>query len=169
MKENTKKYLIYFYCFSIIGFIWEFTIKCFTEKNFIKPGVLFGPWLPIYGVGIIIIIILSRKLKNKFILSITSFISTGLLEYSTSVALENLFHKKYWDFSDLPLNINGRISFFTTFGFTIAAFLAIKYIISLLDKLVERVDNLKLKIILTIVSVVFAIDYISSIIYNLIR
>ena len=169
MKENAKKYLTYFYCFSIIGFIWEFSIKCFTKKNFIKPGVLFGPWLPIYGVGIIIIIFLSKKLKNKFILFITSFISTGLLEYSTSVVLENLFHKKYWDFSDLPLNINGRISFFTTLGFTIAAFLAIKYIIPLLDKLVERVENLKLKLTLIVVSVVFAIDYISSIIYNLIR
>ena len=169
MKKNTKRYLVYFYCFSIFGFIWECIINYFTEKNFVKPGVLFGPWLPIYGIGILMIIILSKKIKNKYILSIISFILIGILEYSTGVLLENLFHKKYWDFSKLPLNINGRVCFFTTLGFTIGAFLAIKYIIPLIDKLEKRIDNLKLNITLIIISIIFIIDYIFSIINNLIR
>ena len=168
MKENVNKYLIYFYCFSIIGFIWECIINCFTDKNFVKPGVLFGPWLPIYGIGILMIIMLSKKINNKYILFIISFISIGILEYSTGVLLENLFHKKYWDFSSLPLNINGKVSFFTTLGFTLVAFLTIKYIIPLIDKLEKRIDNVELNATLTMISILFIIDYIFSIINNLI-
>ena len=65
LLEKVKKIMIYFICFSFIGWIYEVAIFIIEDHIFVNRGVLYGPWLPVYGFGGYIIFFLLNKLKNK--------------------------------------------------------------------------------------------------------
>ena len=77
-----------------------------------RAGLLFGPFSPIYGVGTVLITLFLYKLTNKnfIIIFIVSALIGGCFEYLASLYLETCFGVRSWDYSHLPLNIDGRIS-----------------------------------------------------------
>ena len=71
---------------------------------------MFGPWLPIYGTGAILILALLKPFRKRPVLYfIASMILAGILEYTTSWYLETFKGMKWWDYTGYFLNINGRI------------------------------------------------------------
>ena len=102
--------LFYFAIYSFLGWCVESVYKTILEKKFINSGFLYGPFCPIYGFGAIIMILLLCKLpKNVFLVFFVSVILLTIWEYIVGVLLEKIFKTKYWDYSDLKFNINGRI------------------------------------------------------------
>ena len=61
LLEKVKKIMIYFICFSFIGWIYEVAIFIIEDHIFVNRGVLYGPWLPVYGFGGSIIFLLFKK------------------------------------------------------------------------------------------------------------
>jgi uncharacterized membrane protein len=105
----TSLILIYF-AMCMIGWVWEVTQFLILDGTFIKRGVLHGPWLPIYGVGAVLILTLLyrfRKTPTKNFWMIV--LICGLVEYYTSFFLQLFFNAEWWDYSGYFLNINGRI------------------------------------------------------------
>ena len=95
-------------------------------------GFLFGPIIPIYGIGAfigLIVFTINNPNASKLVVFLTGFIGSIVLEYPTSVILEKLFHAYWWDYSIAPFNINGRVSLFSSLGFGIAA-LVIVFVIN---------------------------------------
>ena len=73
-------------------------------------GFLNGPYCPIYGCGVVIVVAILTPLKeNLLILFAGSFLLTSVLEYITGYILEKVFHNKWWDYSDKPFNIKGYV------------------------------------------------------------
>ena len=86
----------------------------FKKKKFVNRGFLKGPWLPIYGCGmILILVLLSWCMTKPLLMFILIILLCGFLEYMTSYLLEKLFHKKWWDYKDSFLNINGTTVMFS--------------------------------------------------------
>ena len=118
-----SRYICLFFIYSFMGWIYE-TLYC-TIKNgkWENRGFLFGPACPIYGTGAVAIsVIMKVTIGNGIVLSLwqiflIAFIGSAGLEYITSWGLEKLFHAAWWDYSDFPLNLHGRISLFTSLGF----------------------------------------------------
>ena len=54
MKEKILYYINSFLIYSIIGFLLETTLKTFFIKG-MNNGILYGPWIPVYGIGGILI------------------------------------------------------------------------------------------------------------------
>ena len=107
-----------FLFFSILGWFMEVVISLFKFKKFVDRGFLLGPYCPIYGVGCICFIYLIGKFENNLIiLFIINTIVGSIIEYLTSFILEKCFNARWWDYSKLPLNINGRICIPFSFGF----------------------------------------------------
>ena len=81
--------------------------------RFINRGFLTGPLLPIYGGGAVLItVIIGRltSLESGFVMTFAlSFVICGLVEYLTSLILEKIFHARWWDYSQKPMNLHGRI------------------------------------------------------------
>lgn len=103
--------ILLFFIFSVIGWIWEVSLHLVSDGVFVNRGTMHGPWLPIYGTGgVLILIVLNKFRKNPLVEFITAIILCGCVEYFTSYYLE-LTHdgKKWWDYSGYFLNINGRI------------------------------------------------------------
>ncbi len=111
-KEDYISNLIwYFIIFSVIGIIVE-TSFGFLTMGFVesRKGFVYGPFCPIYGVGAALIILaLDRFKKSKLKIFFYGMIAGAAVEYIISFGLEALYGLKFWDYSYLPYNLNGRI------------------------------------------------------------
>lgn len=103
-------YCILFFALAFAGWLWEVLLYFFTEHAFINRGVYKGPYLPIYGVGgMILYFLLYRFKKRPRLVFFYSLVLCSLLEYFTSWFLEMRWGIRWWDYSGHFLNINGRI------------------------------------------------------------
>jgi uncharacterized membrane protein len=129
--------------FSCMGWIYE-TIYCtIKRKRWENRGFLYGPVCPIYGAGAIACEMLVDLLNSPqyafhytwWQVFIVSFFGSIVLEYSTSWALEKLFHAYWWDYSQMPLNIKGRVCFPCSVGFGFAGILVVYAIVPFMEHL----------------------------------
>lgn len=109
------EYFLWFIILSMGGWVFE-TLFCILRKHrWENRGFLYGPLCPIYGVGGIVVILIYQLLRSEGIelgwwqVFLISCFGSMTLEYFTSWALEKLFHAYWWDYSHVPLNLNGRI------------------------------------------------------------
>ncbi len=160
MIEVVKKYVFYFFAFAIFGWFWEVGVNIVLFHRFVNCGTLIGPWLPIYGWGMIYVILLSKKIKNNYLLAILIFILFGVIEYATSFYLEYVYDTKWWDYSNYLLNINGRICIEGLLIFTVIAMLFLKFVIPFLDKIYNKLSSKAIIILLFVLSLLYVIDYI---------
>ena len=131
-----NRYLTAYFVFSVLGWIWESIYCTIKERKWQNRGFLYGPLCPIYGFGSIIALLVYDLISlgivhqlSWWMTLIAGFFVSILLEYPTSYILEKLFHARWWDYSDLPLNINGRTCVITSLGFGIGAIIIMNYLI----------------------------------------
>lgn len=138
-----------FFAYSVIGYLIEVTYIFFNsgEVNF-NRGFLFGPYLPIFGFGAVIISLLfSQYADNVFVLFSASMVICCGLEYFTSIIMENIFHVRWWDYSDRKYNVDGRFCLENGIMFGFGGIVFIKFInpfvVSIITKLsVSNVINI---------------------------
>lgn len=125
-----NEYVVTFVVFSCVGWIWESIYCTIKEQKWANRGFLYGPLCPIYGCGCVIVLAVSQMIDSGILPQLTTpqvfiagFFVSMVLEYPTSWILEELFHARWWDYTDVPLNINGRTSVPTSLAFGVAAVL----------------------------------------------
>ncbi len=96
--------------YSFAGWVWE-SVFCSLGKyhRLINRGFLNGPYCPIYGSGAMLASYLLNDIRNPLALFLSSGTLCCALEYATSAVMEKIFHARWWDYSDKPMNLNGRI------------------------------------------------------------
>lgn len=111
-------FFIYFFIYSVLGWILE-TLYCrMLDGKWTNRGFLFGPYCPIYGFGsLLIIAFLNNFIDSPIKVFFLGMIFTSLLEYITSFLLEKIFNAKWWDYSNRKFNINGRICLLNSLEF----------------------------------------------------
>lgn len=129
------RYFVYFVVFSFMGWIYESMYCTIKGGKWENRGFLYGPIVPIYGVGASALVGVG-ELINRYIggytwwqIFLIGYVGSIVLEYSTSWVLEKLFHAYWWDYSNKPLNINGRVCFPYSVGFGVAGLLVV-YVIA---------------------------------------
>lgn len=131
--------LAYFIIYSVAGYIIETLYGIVTKGVWeSRQSFLYGPFCGIYGLGAVIMIICLYKFPRKFnTLFIGGFIVGSIVEYVVSFIGEMLLGVKWWDYSEMPLNINGRICVYYSIFW---GFLGI-YLIASLNPKVDKVIN----------------------------
>ena len=120
-KKTTVDRLCYLFlifmlgCF--VGWIYEEIFYWFTEGMLRNRGVLYGPCLPIYGIGALGIYALKPLKRNPLLLFLLCITVTGAVEYIIGFASIHLFGLKLWDYSGLFLNIGGIVCFRSVVSF----------------------------------------------------
>lgn len=160
-----SKYFVCFIIYSFLGWIYE-TIYCtLHEKTWENRGFLYGPCIPLYGVGAILAQFLFVDLPFEKLNSpsyITIFIGCALgsfiLEYSTSYVLEKRFHARWWDYSEFPLNINGRVCIIFTLCFGVAGIIVTQYIVPPVMWMLSFVPELLIELFALIFMFLFGFD-----------
>lgn len=165
MKYNLETYFLLFMIYSILGWCME-SVKMIFNKNvgkFVDRGFLIGPYLPIYGFGVVAIEILLGKYSNDIpALFWLSMITCGILEYFTSYIMEKLFNARWWDYSSRKFNINGRICLETLVPFGIAGVITVSFTNPFFINLIEKLPTLITHIISIFLLVCISIDFIVS-------
>jgi len=156
-------YILFFFTFSILGWIWEVGLHLFQNGEFVNRGVLFGPWLPIYGTGGIAVLFLSKKTYNRPIITFfLTMIICSIIEYFTSWYLEFTKGVRWWDYSGYFLNLNGRICLAGAIVFGLGGCLVIYYLAPKLKEIYTKVP-IPIQIILCVTLIsLFVIDNIYS-------
>lgn len=118
-----SKYFVYFVIFSFMGWVYESIFCTIKGRKWENRGFLYGPVCPIYGVGAVAITAILDGLAGRQMrfawwqVFLVAFFGSIVLEYATSWALEKLFHAYWWDYSNIPLNIHGRVCLPASIGF----------------------------------------------------
>lgn len=144
-KKLVHKIIWYIIIFSIIGLLIE-TIFCYLTTGIIesRKGLIWGPFCPVYGVGATILIILLEKYKNNPIkLFIIGSILGNIIEYILSYILEAIYGIKFWDYSYVDLNLNGRICIRYSIFWGVLSVLLINGIKPYIDKIINKIPNTK--------------------------
>ena len=174
LKNNWSFYVCCFLIYCIIGWIYEVIWEFAIGNGFVNRGFLYGPYLPIYGFGVLtLLFILHKVLHSKikiFKINITPLIVfllilliVSIIEYCASVGMELLFHKRWWDYSYDKFNLNGRISLRNSSLLAIGAFALIYLVQPILDKLFENRNEKIMKVIATSIISIISLDFIITI------
>ena len=166
LSESLINIILLFFAYAFLGWCIEVTLKFFQFHRFINRGFLTGPWLPIYGSGAALITIavkglspLETSIGTTFVIS---FVLCGIIEYMTSFVLEKRFHARWWDYSQKPMNLHGRVWIGNLILFGLGGVLIVEVLNPLLAHFAKH-SSLRLREILAIsLSVLFAADYVMS-------
>ena len=143
----------YFIIYSILGYLIE-TLFGIVTKGVIesRQSFLYGPFCAIYGLGAVIMIgLLQYFKKNNFTLFFGGFLIGSVVEYLVSLFGEMMLHVKWWDYSNMPLNINGRICVYFSIFWGILAIFLMTYINKKVDILIDWAKgNFKIRLLKTI-------------------
>ena len=155
--------ILMFFIFSGIGWLWEVSLHLITDGVFVNRGAMHGPWLPIYGSGGLLILILLKKFRSKPLLNfLCILIVCGILEYSTSYIMEMNTGLKWWDYSGYFLNLNGRICAEGLMVFGIGGMGFIYILAPVFDNLIRKIKPAVTKIVCIFFVIVFSIDMVYS-------
>lgn len=102
--------LFYFAIYSFAGWCGEVVFATVRHGKFVNRGMLHGAYCPIYGFGLITVIVCLTPIKDSWLLLfVGSAVLTTVLEFITGFVLDKLFGRRWWDYSDKKFNIGGYI------------------------------------------------------------
>ncbi len=159
--------IMLFFVMSFIGWLWEVGLHLLSDGVFVNRGVLHGPWLPIYGSGCLLILLLLNKFRKRpaaeFLMTI---VVCGIVEYFTAYYLEIAHNgKKWWDYSGYFLNLQGRICAEGLLTFGVGGMLIVYILAPVLDDLIRRVPVRTLMIACVVLICIFTADQVYSVKY----
>lgn len=155
--------IVLFILYSICGWIVEEIDMLIVERKLVNRGFLIGPYCPIYGFGCLaFVFLLNRYLEDPLALFVMAVVICAILEYVTSYLMEKIFKTRWWDYSDQPFNINGRICLGTLILFGIGG-LAVCYLVHpFFIGILNSIPTTILNIIAIILLLIFILDNIVS-------
>ncbi len=164
IKYTIPTIIMFFFIFSFIGWAWEVALYLIEDGVFVNRGTMYGPWLPIYGSGGLLILLGLYKLrKNAVVQFFAAMTLCGVLEYFTSYALEVLHDgTKWWDYSGYFINLNGRICGEGLLVFGLGGIAVVYALAPHLAGLIGKMNRKLLMGIVTILIIIFAADALYS-------
>lgn len=98
--------------YSFLGWVYESIVVSCQQRRLVNRGFLMGPLCPIYGVGAVGAALVLSPVRNPVLLFLVGAVLASVFEYATSWAMERLFDARWWDYSQYPFNLHGRICLF---------------------------------------------------------
>lgn len=166
---NIWKLFVYFIFYSFLGYIIETLFALVTMGVWeCRQSFLYGPFLGIYGVGAVVIILFAQYFtKNNFTLFLGGYLIGSITEYIVSFGTETLIGTRWWDYSGKLLNINGRICLLYSAFWGILTVFMIRKVNPNFDKLCikirEKISVKVLKIVISIMMIFLAVDCIATV------
>jgi len=169
--DNMIRAIFLFVFFSLVGWIYEVGLAFLYGDGFVNRGFLFGPYLPIYGFGALILILtLQGVMKNPrycWKLNITPLLVFVLImviataiEYAASYILEMIFDQRWWDYSSYRIQLHGRICLSASVRFGIGGLFFLYVLTPLFDKIIDWMSVRTRQIFAIIIIALLLIDLI---------
>ena len=149
-------------CF--IGWSWEVSLHLISNGELVNRGTLYGPWLPIYGTGGVVVMMLLNRFKRKPPLEFFSAVALcGVLEYVTAWALETSYGQRWWSYDGYFLNLHGRVCAEGLLVFGVGCCTLVYLLAPLMDWRLSRLKKKKrLVAVSAVLMMLFSIDLVYS-------
>ena len=107
---DLSQWILFFFIYSFVGWVWESCYVSVKKRRWVNRGFMNGPTLPIYGSGALVILVSTIGVRdNPALIFLLGMLAATVLEYITGWAMEQLFHVRYWDYSNQKFNWNRYI------------------------------------------------------------
>lgn len=104
------QWLMFFFLYNFMGWVYETAFVSIRTKHFENRGFLWGPQIPLYGSGALLMLFLAQPVINQPILCfLVGMAGATALEFIVGITMEAVFKVKYWDYSNFKTNIKGVI------------------------------------------------------------
>ena len=164
MYSTFTELVLLFFIYAFLGWCAEVAFAAFKNGRFVNRGFLNGPICPIYGFGLIGVVLLLAPLKgNLWLLFIGACVITTLIELVTGFLLEKLFHAKWWDYSGMPLNIGGYVCLLFSLIWGVACMAIVLWVHPPIYGLVHRLPKLLTNILDGIFLAMLAVDLAATV------
>lgn len=155
--------ILLFFIYSVIGWLLETFLMLFKTKKFNNCGFLIGPYCPMYGLAAIIMILtLNNYVDNPILVFIYSVIICSTIEYITSVILEKIIKIRWWDYSEIPFNFNGRTCLPVSIIFGILSLITMYFINPTIVMFINYLPHIVANALTIIIIVIMAADLFLS-------
>ena len=151
--------ILLFFTFSVMGWLWEVAMHLVCDGMFVNRGVLFGPWLPIYGSGGILVLLLTKKIVRRPMLTFCMVVLVcAVVEYATSWVLETTQGVRWWDYSEFRFNLQGRICLEGLLLFGVGGCAFIYFLAPLMDRFLKKIPAMAKIAACVVLVAIFAFD-----------
>lgn len=107
--EVISMIVFFFTIYSLLGWLLENSYNYFTKREFFKPNFFIGPFKPMYGFAPVLLVALIGPAVHWAFVILLSFLIPTIIEYVTGILSQKFFQKQWWDYADMPLQLQGHI------------------------------------------------------------
>ncbi len=166
MEKKRKKFFRFFWIFligSVVGFLYENILVLIQKGHFeLRQGLMYGPFIPVYGIGAIIYEIVVPKIKSPLKIFLYTMFFGGVVEYVCSYLQEVIFGTISWNYEWVKINFNGRTSILHAFYWGMAGLIFNEIIHPWFNKVLNKDLTKSLVTITTIFAIFLSFDILIS-------
>ena len=158
MNYTIAQLILLFFIYSFLGWCVEVAFAACKEGRFVNRGFLNGPLCPIYGFGVVLVVLMLEPFGGSLpMLFLGSIAVTTAIEFAAGFLLEKLFHAKWWDYSDMPMNIGGYVCPLFSLMWGLACLIVVRFVHPPILWMVHRVPDWLMTVLLSVLlSLIFA-------------
>lgn len=157
------QWLFFFYMYCFFGWCFESAWVSFKSKKLVNRGFMRGPFLPLYGSGAIMMLVVSMPFRDNVVLTyFAGVIGATVLEYITGVTMEALFKVRYWDYSNQRFNFQGHICLSSSIAWGFLTILMTRVVHQPIERVVMALPQKPLAYVTAMVTIYIVIDFTLS-------
>lgn len=162
-QYSVIQWIFFFYLYCFLGWCFESTYVSIKSRKLTNRGFMRGPFLPIYGSGAIMMLVVSMPFQDSIVLTyIAGCIGATVLEYVTGVTMEALFKVRYWDYSKNKFNFQGHICLGSTLAWGFLTIAMTEFIHVPIEQLVLSIPAQVLTIVTLVLTAGIFADFALS-------
>ena len=163
MGFHFNSWLVYFYFYSIFGWLFESGNVSIRQKKWVNRGFMKGPWLPLYGSGAVVILVATLPFAQYPVaVFFAGAVAATVLEYFTGVAMLELFKVRYWDYSYRKIQFQGHICLVSTIVWGLLSLLMVYIIHPWVAHLVGVVNVEVVNVVTFIITLLITYDFTNA-------
>lgn len=161
MIFTLNEFVLLFFIYSFLGWCVEVAFVAVTSGKIENRGFLNGPVCPIYGCGMLgVLVALTPVKSNVCLLFLGGMIICSAVELFGGWILDKIFHMRWWDYSKNKFNIGGYICLAFSIMWGIAVVFAVRFVHTPIMAIVKKIPKTAQLIIITVFVVIFIIDMV---------
>ena len=157
------QWLLFFFFYCFFGWCFESTYVSLKKRRFVNRGFMSGPFLPIYGSGAIMMLVVSSPFRDNLVaIYFAGLVGATALEYVTGTVMEALFHVRYWDYSNQRIQYKGHICLSSSVAWGFLTLFLTQFLHKPVDRLVCGFSRVTSIVLASVIGMIALVDFVLS-------